>query len=88
MEEKKIEVTHEDDASSSTKFDIDDRFESGDEFFNDFRTYYRLENDALEKVAFEPCSIDDDQDFKIVVDECLSALYTYTVAIWGDCYLT
>ena len=70
------------------EFDIDDRFESGDEFFNDFRTYYRLENDALEKVAFEPCSIDDDQDFKIVVDECLSASYPNTVAISGDCYLT
>ena len=88
MEEQKIEVTHEDDASSSTKFDVDDRFESGDEFFNDFRMYYRLENDALEKVTFEPCSIDDDQDFKTAVDECLSALYPNTAPTKGDCYLT
>ena len=82
------DIAYEDDASATTTFAIDDRFESGDEFFNDFRTYYRLQDETLEKVEFESCPIDTDDKFKEAVDECLSASYPATVAITGDCSLT
>ena len=39
------------------------------------------------KVAFEPCSIDDDQDFKIVVDECLVTVPKHC-GHFRNCYLT
>ena len=84
-----LTVTFEDDASSSgTSFLIDDRFESGDEFFNDFRTYYELQDDSttLKKIAFEPCALDSDATFRTAINECLAV--SETISISGNCYLT
>jgi hypothetical protein len=53
-----------------------------------------LEDETLEKVEFESCSIDTDDKFTSAVDECLSASYPAItgelrpLAITGDCSMT
>ena len=46
------------------------------------------ENDALEKVAFEPCSIDDDKFLRLWSTSVYWPCYPNTVLPSGDCYLT